>query len=115
MIKKYIKTIPVLLLGLAGITFTPVSTDNIDDYKKKQTEYSENKKNHEDFVKMTEEYKDDYSDLVERYEQTENEYRLYKEKYNSNSDLNKELNQLVDKRDKYLNLIEEYSNELDNL
>ena len=115
MIKKYIKTIPVLLLGLAGITFTQVSTDNIDDYKKKQTEYSENKKNHEDFVKMTEEYKDDYSDLVERYEQTENEYRLYKEKYNSNSDLNKELNQLVDKRDKYLNLIEEYSNELDNL
>lgn len=115
MIKKYIKTIPVLLLGLAGITFTPVATDHLDDYKKKQIEYNEKKKNHENFVRISEEYKEDYSDLAARYEQTQNEYRLYKEKYNSNTDLNKELNELLNKRYNYLNLIEEYSSKLDNL
>lgn len=64
---------------------------------------------------MCEEYKEDYSDLAVRYEQTQNEYKLYKEKYNSNTDLNKELNELLNKRDKYLNLIEEYSYKLENL
>lgn len=115
MIKKYIKTIPVLLLGLAGITFTPVATDHLDDYKKKQVEYNEKKKNHEDFVQISEEYKENYSDLAMIYEQTQNEYKLYREKYNSNTDLNKELNELLKKRDKYLNLIEEYSSQLDSL
>lgn len=115
MIKKYVKLIPVLIVGIVGIIFTPVSTSDLDDYKMKQIEYNEKKENHEDFVQMSEEYKEDYSDLAVRYEQTQNEYKLYKEKYNSNKDLNKELNELLNKRDKYLNLIEEYSSKLDNL
>lgn len=115
MIKKYIRLIPVLIVGIAGIIFTPVSTSDLDDYKKKQIEYNEKKKNHEGFVQMSEEYKEDYSDLAMRYEQTQNEYKLYREKYNSNTDLNKELNELLKKRDKYLNLIEEYSYQLDSL
>lgn len=115
MIKKYLRLIPVLIVGIAGIIFTPVSTSYLDDYKKKQIEYNEKKRNHEDFVQMSEEYKVDYSDLAMRYEQTQNEYKLYKEKYNSNADLNKELNKLLSKRDNYLNLIEEYSSQLDNL
>lgn len=115
MIKKYVRLISVLIVGIVGIIFTPVSTSDLDDYKKKQIEYNEKKKNHEDFVQMCEEYKEDYSDLAVRYEQTQNEYKLYKEKYNSNTDLNKELNELLNKRDKYLNLIEEYSYKLENL
>lgn len=115
MIKKYIKTIPVLLLGLAGITFTPVATDHLDDYKKKQVEYNEKKKNHEDFVQISEEYKENYGDLVVRYEQAQNDYMSYKEKYNSNTNLNKELNELLNKRDKYLNIIEEYSSKIEHL
>ena len=35
MIKKYIRLIPVLIVGIAGIIFTPVSTSDLDDYKKK--------------------------------------------------------------------------------
>ena len=50
-----------------------------------------------------------------RYEQAQNDYRSYKEKYNSNTDLNKELNELLNKRDKYLNLIEEYSSKIEYL
>lgn len=115
MIKKYLRLVPVLIVGIAGIIFTPVSTSDLDDYKKKQIEYNEKKRNHEDFVQMSEEYKEDYSDLAMRYEQTQNEYKLYKEKYNSNADLNKELYKLLSKRDNYLNLIEEYSSQLDNL
>lgn len=115
MIKKYVRLIPVLIVGIAGVIFTPVSASDLDDYKKKQIEYNEKKKNHEDFVQMSEEYKEDYSDLAMRYEQAQNEYKLYKEKYNSNIDLNKELNELLEKRDRYLNLIEEYSSQLDNL
>lgn len=115
MIKKYVRLIPVLIVGIAGVIFTPVSASDLDDYKKKQIEYNEKKKNHEDFVQMSEEYKEDYSDLAMRYEQAKNEYKLYKEKYNSNIDLNKELNELLEKRDRYLNLIEEYSSQLDNL
>ena len=115
MIKKYVRLIPVLIVGIAGIIFTPVSTSDLDDYKKKQIEYNEKKRNHEDFVQMSEEYKEDYSDLAVRYEQTQNEYKLYKEKYNSNTDLNKELDELLSKRDKYLNIVEEYSSQLDSL
>ncbi len=115
MIKKYVRLIPVLIVGIAGVIFTPVSASDLDDYKKKQIEYNEKKKNHEDFVQMSEEYKEDYSDLAMRYEQAQNEYKLYKEKYNSSIDLNKELNELLEKRDRYLNLIEEYSSQLDNL
>lgn len=115
MIKKYVRLIPVLIVGIAGVIFTPVSASDLDDYKKKQIEYNEKKKNHEDFVQMSEEYKEDYSDLAMRYEQAQNEYKLYKEKYNSNIDLNKELSELLEKRDRYLNLIEEYSSQLDNL
>ena len=115
MIKKYVILIPVLIVGIAGVIFTPVSASDLDDYKKKQIEYNEKKKNHEDFVQMSEEYKEDYSDLAMRYEQAQNEYKLYKEKYNSNIDLNKELSELLEKRDRYLNLIEEYSSQLDNL
>lgn len=115
MIKKYVRLIPVLIVGIAGVIFTPVSASDLDDYKKKQIEYNEKKKNHEDFVQMSEEYKEDYSDLAMRYEQAQNEYKLYREKYNSNIDLNKELNELLEKRDRYLNLIEEYSSQLDNL
>ena len=115
MIKKYVRLIPVLIVGIAGVIFTQVSASDLDDYKKKQIEYNEKKKNHEDFVQMSEEYKEDYSDLAMRYEQAQNEYKLYKEKYNSNIDLNKELSELLEKRDRYLNLIEEYSSQLDNL
>ena len=36
-------------------------------------------------------------------------------KYNANKDLNKELDELRAKKEKYLNLIEEYTNQLENL
>lgn len=113
--KKYVRLIPVLIVGIAVVIFTPVSVSDLDDYNKKQIEYNENKKDHEDFVQMIEEYKEDYSDLAMRYEKVQNKYKLYKEKYNSNIDLNKKLNELLEKSDRYLNLIEEYSSKLDNL
>ena len=115
MIKKYIRLIPVLVVWIAGVIFTPVSKSDLDGYKKKQIEYDEKNKNNEDFVKINEGYKKDYSDLAMRYEQSQNEYQLYREKYNSNINLNREVNELLGKRDKYLNLIEEYGSQLDNL
>lgn len=44
MIKKYVRLISVLIVGIVGIIFTPVSTSDLDDYKKKQIEYNEKKK-----------------------------------------------------------------------
>ena len=42
--KKYVRLIPVLIVGIAVVIFTPVSVSDLDDYNKKQIEYNENKK-----------------------------------------------------------------------
>lgn len=109
--KKYTKIIPALIVGIAGITFSPVSAVHLDDCKKKQIEYSEKKKNNNGFEQM-DKPREDYSDLAIRWEDAQNEYKYYREKYMKNMERNKELNELLSKRDRYLNLIEEYSEKI---
>lgn len=98
-----------------GIIFIPISNSKLENYKKKEAEYNELKKDHEEFVQMCEKYKDDYDNLSKKYEQIQEDYKSYKEKFNKNTDLNKELEELTKKKEKYLNLIEEYSSKLSNL
>lgn len=99
---------------LMGVTFTPISKSKLENYKSKQIEYSEKLKNHKEFVGMCEEYKNDYTNLADKYEQIQADYISYKKKFNENRNLNKELADLKKKREKYLNLIEEYSAKLHN-
>ena len=105
----------VCLVCLLAIIFTPISKSKLENYKKKEREYEHLKNSNDAFVEMCEEYKNDYDNLSKKYEKLEKEYQLYKEKYNENRNLEKELEELKIKKDKYEKLIEEYSSNLDNL
>ena len=68
MTKKYLAII-ALAIGVMGSIYTPISNSKLESYKKKEAEYNELKKNHEEFVKMCEEYKEDYENLSNKYDE----------------------------------------------
>ena len=70
---------------------------------------------YEKFVSMNENYDTDYYELYENYNQLKQEFDSFKASYNENTDLNKTLEDLEYKKQKYLNLIKEYSTKLENL
>ena len=105
----------IVLIVLISVTFTPISRSKLAIYKQKEIEYNERKKQPDDFVEMCEGYKADYNNLIEEYDEITQNFNSYKEKYNANKDLNRELNELKSKKEKYLNLIEEYTKQLENL
>lgn len=76
MIKKYAIMIS-LIIGVIGIIFTPVTSSQLGNYKRKEAEYNEQKKSNEEFVKMCEEYKNDYDNLLKKYEQIQKDYEEY--------------------------------------
>ncbi|CDA10401.1 hypothetical protein [Intestinibacter bartlettii] len=105
----------IVLIVLISVTFTPISRSKLAIYRQKEIEYNERKKQHDEFVEMCEGYKADYNNLIEEYDEITQNFNSYKEKYNANKDLNRELNELKSKKEKYLNLIEEYTKQLENL
>ena len=70
---------------------------------------------YEKFVSMNENYDTDYYELYENDNQLKQEFDSFKASYNENTDLNKTLEDLEYKKQKYLNLIKEYSTKLENL
>ena len=120
--EQIVKGIKITLCGLVPIVIivlmlicTPISRDELAKYKQKEAEYYEKESQYEEFVDINENYDTDYYELSERYNQLKQEFDLFKESYNENTDLNKKLEDLEYKKQKYLNLIEEYSSKLENL
>ena len=110
----------VIVLGVA-LTIITVTTANkftlipkgeLSKYEKQQIEYNELKQHSKEFTEMVEGYKKNYNNLEKKYEQTKKDYEKYKEE--TNIDLNKELEDLKNKKEKYTNLINEYSQKLNN-
>lgn len=95
------------VICLMGVTFTPVSKSKLDNYKSKQIEYSE---------KLKDNGSNNFN-LAERYEDAQAEYMYYKEKFNRshNINYNKQIEDLRKRREKYLNIAEEYASALDVL
>ena len=106
--------IPTIIIILMVI-FTPISRDELAQYKEKEDEYYEQQMEYEKFVSMNENYDTDYYELYENYNQLKQEFDSFKASYNENTDLNKTLEDLEYKKQKYLNLIKEYSTKLENL
>ena len=106
--------VPIVVIVLMVIC-TPISRDELAKYKQKEAEYYEKERQYEEFIDINENYDTDYYELSERYNQLKQEFDLFKESYNENTDLNKKLEDLEYKKQKYLNLIEEYSSKLENL
>ena len=113
MMKKYLIIFAVICI--TGIVFAPISNKKLESYKQKEIEYNSQKKSHEEFVQMCEEYKADYNNLSKKYDKIQEDYKLYKEEYNKDKNQKKELEELTKKKEKYINLIKEYSSGLDNL
>ena len=95
--------IPTIIIILMVIC-TPISRDELAQYKEKEDEYYEQQMEYEKFVSMN-----------ENYNQLKQEFDSFKASYNENTDLNKTLEDLEYKKQKYLNLIKEYSTKLENL
>lgn len=112
--KQYCAIALVILL-IMSVTCTPISRSELSVYKQKEVDYNERKKQHDEFVEMCEEYKSNYNNLAKEYDEIKQEFNSYKEKYNSNRDLKKELDDLKLQKQKYLSLIDKYSEELENL
>ena len=95
------------VICLMGVTFTPVSKSKLENYKAKQIEYSE---------RLGDNGSNNFN-LAERYENAQAEYMYYREKFNRNHniDFNKQIEDLRKRRERYLNLTEEYASTLDVL
>ena len=106
--------IPTIIIILMVIC-TPISRDELAQYKEKEDEYYEQQMEYEKFVSLNENYDTDYYELYENYNQLKQEFDSFKASYNENTDLNKTLEDLEYKKQKYLNLIKEYSTKLENL
>ena len=106
--------IPTIIIILMVIC-TPISRDELAQYKEKEDEYYEQQMEYEKFVSMNENYDTDYYELYENYNQLKQEFDSFKASYNENTDLYKTLEDLEYKKQKYLNLIKEYSTKLENL
>ena len=103
--------IPTIIIILMVIC-KPISRDELAQYKEKEDEYYEQQMEYEKFVSMNENYDTDYYELYENYNQLKQEFDSFKASYNENTDLNKTLEDLEYKKQKYLNLIKEYSTKL---
>lgn len=93
------------VICLMGVTFTPVSKSKLENYKSKQIEYSERLRD----------YGSNNFNIADKYEKAQSEYMYYREKFNQNINLDKQIEELRKRREKYLNLTEEYASALDVL
>lgn len=113
--RKHTKILSVLIVWVTGLIFTPISSSHADDYKRRQIEYSEKKKNDKDWIQSNKEDKYEFCDLATRYEEAENEYRACRERFNNSLNSNNELEKFLNKRRDYLNIMEEYSERVEAL
>lgn len=111
--KKYIAIFILMILFFS--VYTPISRSKVALYERELKEFNEAQESYNQFVEMHQYCQNNYDELAKLYEDTQKEFKEYQRKYNENSDSYKELKKLEDKKDKYQEMIEEYSSELEDL